>query len=93
MPVAADVVEHGRDAAGRDLAHARGHVLRAVVDGDRAERGDALLLRRPGDADDGHPRVAGELDEQRADAAGRTEHDDRLPGPDARASDGASATR
>ena len=31
------------------------------------------------------PRVARELDERRADAAGRTEHDDRLPGGDPRA--------
>ena len=73
------------DAAGRELAHARRDVLGAVVDGDRAERAQLLVLGRARRADDAHAGVHRELDEQRADAAGRAEHDDGLPGLHARA--------
>ena len=79
--------------SGRERAHARGDVLAAVVDRDRAERAQVLLLGRAGGADHADAGVAGELHEDRADAARGAEHDDRLRRADPRGCGAASGTR
>ena len=77
---AAEQVEEGVDApVGRGRLQPVGQVV-AVVDGNHAVRGQPLVVRRTGDAEHRCAGTLGELDGDRAHAAGGAGYGDDVPG-------------